>query len=52
MADAEEQRLAEIEAARQEEMLESRRAAQRAMSELRARLERERALSPPTFRFH
>ena len=45
MAEAEEERLAEIEAARQQEELESREAAQRAMSELRARLEREGAQS-------
>jgi uncharacterized protein YfaP (DUF2135 family) len=45
LASAEEQRLAEIESARQQEMLESREAAQRAMSELRARLEREGAQS-------
>ena len=45
LAEAEEQRLAEIEAAREQEMLESREAAQRAMSELRARLEREGAQS-------
>ena len=42
---AEAQRQAEIEAAREQEMLESREAAQRAMSELRARLEREGAQS-------
>jgi len=45
LAGAEEQRLAEIEAARQQEMLASREAAQRAMSELQARLEREGAQS-------
>ena len=45
LAEAEEQRLAEIEAAREQEKLESREAAQRAMSELRARLEREGAQS-------
>ena len=45
LADAEDQRLAEIEAARQQEMLDSREAAQRAMSELRARLDREGAQS-------
>ena len=42
---AEAERLAEIEAAREQEMLESRQAAQRAMSELKARLEREGAQS-------
>ena len=45
LAGAEEQRLAEIEAARQQDMLASREAAQRAMSELQARLEREGAQS-------
>ena len=45
LAEAEEARLAEIEAAREQEMLESREAAQRAMSELKARLEREGASS-------
>ena len=45
LAGAEEQRLAEIETARQQEMLASREAAQRAMSELQARLEREGAQS-------
>lgn len=45
LAEAEDQRLAEIEAAREQEKLESRDAAQRAMSELRARLEREGAQS-------
>lgn len=45
LADAEDQRLAEIEAARQQDMLDSREAAQRAMSELRARLDREGAQS-------
>jgi hypothetical protein len=42
---AESERLAEIEAAREQEMLESRQAAQRAMAELQARLEREGAQS-------
>jgi uncharacterized protein YfaP (DUF2135 family) len=42
---AEAERLAEIEAAREQEMLESRQAAQRAMAELKARLEREGAQS-------
>lgn len=45
LAEAEQERLAEIEAAREQEKLESREAAQRAMSELRARLEREGAQS-------
>ena len=45
MEAAEAQRLAEIEAAREQEMLESRQAAQRAMAELKARLEREGAQS-------
>ena len=45
LAEAEEQRLAEIETARQQDMLNSREAAQRAMSELRARLDREGAQS-------
>jgi len=45
LSEAEEARLAEIEAAREQEMLESREAAQRAMSELKARLEREGASS-------
>jgi uncharacterized protein YfaP (DUF2135 family) len=42
---AEEERLEEIEAAREQEVLESRQAAQRAMTELKARLEREGAQS-------
>lgn len=42
---AEEQRIEEIEAAREQEVLESRQAAQRAMTELKARLEREGAQS-------
>jgi uncharacterized protein YfaP (DUF2135 family) len=42
---AEAQRQAEIDAAREQEMLESRQAAQRAMAELKARLEREGAQS-------
>ena len=45
LAEAEQERQAEIEAAREQEKLESREAAQRAMSELRARLEREGAQS-------
>jgi uncharacterized protein YfaP (DUF2135 family) len=45
LAAAEAERLAEIEAAREQEELESREAAQRAMAELRARLEREGAQS-------
>ncbi len=45
IAAAEEERVAEIEAAREQEKLESREAAQRAMSELKARLEREGASS-------
>ena len=45
MAAAEAQRLEEIESAREEELLESRQAAQRAMSELQARLAREGAQS-------
>ena len=45
MAAAESLRLAEIESAREEELLESRQAAQRAMSELQARLAREGAQS-------
>ena len=45
MAAAEADRLAQIEEAREEEALESRAAAERAMSELRARLEREGAQS-------
>ena len=45
LAAAESQRLEEIELAREQEMLESREAAQRAMSELQARLEREGAQS-------
>lgn len=45
MEAAETQRLAEIEAAREEEVLEAKEAAQRAMSELQARLEREGAQS-------
>ena len=42
---AEAERLAEIEAAREQEVLEAKEAAQRAMSELQARLEREGAQS-------
>ena len=42
---AEAERLAEIEAAREQEELEAKEAAQRAMSELQARLEREGAQS-------
>jgi hypothetical protein len=42
---AESERLAEIETAREEEVLEAKEAAQRAMSELQARLEREGAQS-------
>ena len=42
---AETERLAEIEAAREQEELEAKEAAQRAMSELQARLEREGAQS-------
>ncbi len=45
LAEAEAERLAEIEAAREQEELESREAAQRAMAELKARLEREGAQS-------
>ncbi len=45
MAEAEAERLAEIEAAKEQEELESREAAQRAMAELKARLEREGAQS-------
>jgi len=45
LAAAEAERLAEIEAAREQEELESREAAQRAMAELKARLEREGAQS-------
>ena len=45
IAAAEQERVAEIEAAREQEKLESREAAQRAMSELKARLEREGASS-------
>jgi uncharacterized protein YfaP (DUF2135 family) len=45
LAAAESQRLEEIEIAKEQEMLESREAAQRAMSELQARLEREGAQS-------
>jgi len=45
IAEAEAERLAEIEAAREQEELESRQAAERAMSELQARLEREGAQS-------
>ena len=45
LAAAESQRLEEIELAREQEMLESLEAAQRAMSELQARLEREGAQS-------
>ena len=45
MEAAETQRLAEIEAAREQEVLEAKEAAQRAMSELQARLEREGAQS-------
>ena len=45
LASAESDRLEEIEAAREQEALESREAAQRAMSELQARLEREGAQS-------
>ncbi|MBT5285201.1 MAG: DUF2135 domain-containing protein [Euryarchaeota archaeon] len=45
LASAESDRLEEIDAAREQEALESREAAQRAMSELQARLEREGAQS-------
>ncbi len=45
LANVESDRLEEINAAREEEALESREAAQRAMSELQARLEREGAQS-------
>ncbi len=45
LASSESDRLKEIEAAREQEALESREAAQRAMSELQARLEREGAQS-------
>lgn len=45
LASAESARLEEIDAAREQEALESREAAQRAMSELQARLEREGAQS-------
>ncbi|WP_438994878.1 hypothetical protein [Poseidonia sp.] len=45
LASAESDRLEEIEAAREQEALKSREAAQRAMSELQARLEREGAQS-------
>jgi molybdopterin converting factor small subunit len=44
-AEAEQQRLAELEAARQQEELESRQAAETAMKELQARLDREGARS-------
>ena len=45
LANSEDERLKEIEAAREQEALESREAAKRAMSELQARLEREGAQS-------
>jgi len=45
MEAAETERLAEIDAAREQEVLEAKEAAQRAMSELQARLEREGAQS-------
>ena len=45
LASAESERLEEINAAREQEALQSREAAQRAMSELQARLEREGAQS-------
>ena len=45
LAEAEEQRLAELEAARKQEELESRQAAETAMKELQARLDREGARS-------
>lgn len=45
MAAAEEQRLAEIQAAQEKDALERRKAANRALDELRARLEREGARS-------
>ena len=45
LSESEAERLAEIEAAREQEELESREAAQRAMAELKARLEREGAQS-------
>ena len=45
LAEAEEQRLAELDAARKQEELESRQAAETAMKELQARLDREGARS-------